>query len=64
MVAGLAAGGAPVYDPGSPCTIEVDLGAPDSAEPYAHRPNVTISDGRKLTSTAPTWLEAWRQFYV
>ena len=29
--------GAPVYDPGSPCTIEVDLAAPDSAEPYAHR---------------------------
>ena len=56
--------GAPVYDPGSPCTIEVDLAAPDSAEPYAHRANVTISDGRRLTSTAPTWLEAWRQFYV
>jgi len=55
---------APVYDPGEPCTIEVDLGAPDSAEPYTHRANVTISDGRKLTSTAPTWLEAWRQFYV
>ena len=56
--------GAPVYDPGSPCTIEVDLAAPDSAEPYAHRANVTISDGRRLTSAAPTWLEAWRQFYV
>jgi D-amino peptidase len=64
VVAGVTAGGAPVYDPGSPCTIEVDLGAPDSAEPYAHRANVTISDGRKLTSTARTWLEAWRQFYV
>jgi D-amino peptidase len=55
---------APVYDPGSPCTIEVDLGATDSAEPYTHRANVTVSDGRRLTSTAPTWLEAWRQFYV
>ena len=55
---------APVYDPGSPCTIEVDLGAPDSAEPYRHRANVTISDGRRLTSQASTWLEAWRQFYV
>jgi D-amino peptidase len=65
-VAALAAGetARAVYDPGAPCTIEVDLGAPDSAEPYAHRANVTISDGRRLTSTAPTWLEAWRQFYV
>jgi D-amino peptidase len=55
---------APVYDPGSPCTIEVDLATPDHAEPYRHRANVTISDGRRLTSQAPTWLEAWRQFYV
>jgi D-amino peptidase len=57
-------GSAPVYDPGAPCTIEVDLATPDHAERYRHRPNVTISDGRKLTSDAPTWLEAWRQFYV
>jgi D-amino peptidase len=55
---------APVYHPGSPCTIEVDLATPDHAEPYRHRANVTISDGRRLTSTAPLWLEAWRQFYV
>jgi D-amino peptidase len=57
-------GSAPVYKPGEPCTIEVDLGAPDSAEPYTHRANVTISDGRRLTSAAGTWIEAWRQFYV
>jgi D-amino peptidase len=55
---------APVYDPGSPCTIEVDLAAPDHAERYQHRANVTIDDGRRLTSAAGTWLEAWRQFYV
>jgi D-amino peptidase len=55
---------APVYELDTPCTIEVDLAAPDSAEPYTHRANVTITDGRRLTSTAPTWLEAWRQFYV
>jgi D-amino peptidase len=56
--------GAPVYNPGEPCTIEVDLATPDAAEPYRHRANVKISDGRRLTSSAPTWLEAWRQFYV
>jgi D-amino peptidase len=55
---------APVYDPGAPCTITVQLAAPDDAEPYRHRAGVTISEGRSLTSTAGTWLEAWRQFYV
>ncbi len=59
-----ALGDAPVYDPGAPCTIEVDLATPDHAEPYRHRANVTISEGRRLTSAAPTWLDAWRQFYV
>jgi D-amino peptidase len=57
-------GGAPVYDPGAPCTIEVELATPDHAEPYRHRAGVTISEGRSLTSTAGTWLQAWRQFYV
>jgi D-amino peptidase len=55
--------GAPVYEPGAPCTIEVDLATPDHAEPYRHRAGVTISGGRSLTSTAGTWWDAWRQFY-
>jgi len=55
--------GAPVYEPGAPCTIEVDLATPDHAEPYRHRAGVTISEGRTLTSTAGTWWDAWRQFY-
>jgi D-amino peptidase len=55
---------APVYDPGAPCTISVELAAPDDAEPYRHRAGVTISEGRSLTSSAGTWLQAWRQFYV
>jgi len=55
---------APVYDPGAPCTITVELAAPDDAEPYRHRAGVTISEGRSLTSSAGTWLQAWRQFYV
>jgi len=57
-----SAGDAPVYSPGSPCTIDVVLATPDHAERYAHRPDVEI-DGRALRSTAATWLEAWRQFY-
>ena len=31
---------APVYDPGAPCTIEVELAAPDDADPYRHRAGV------------------------
>jgi D-amino peptidase len=55
---------APVYDPGSPCTIEVELATPDHADRYRHRAGVTIAGGRTVTSTAATWLEAWRQFYL
>lgn len=57
-------GDAPVYDPGAPCTIEVDLAAPDHAVPYRNRAGVEITAGRRLTSTAGTWWEAWRQFYL
>jgi D-amino peptidase len=59
-----ALAGAPVYDPGAPCTIEVELATPDLGDTYRHRAGVTISEGRSLTSTAGTWLQAWRQFYV
>ena len=31
---------APVYDPGAPCTIEVELATPDHADPYRHRAGV------------------------
>jgi D-amino peptidase len=56
--------GAPVYDPGAPCTIEVDLAAPDHAEAYRHRAGVTISEGRLLSSTAGSWWDAWRRVYL
>jgi D-amino peptidase len=59
-----ALGDAPVYEPGAPCTIEVDLAAPDHAEPFRNRAGVRISDGRRLESTAATWWDAWRQFYL
>jgi D-amino peptidase len=57
-------GDAPVYDPGTPCAIEVNLAAPDHAVPYRNRTGVEIREGRRLTSTADTWWEAWRQFYL
>ena len=55
---------APVYDPGAPCTIEVELGAPDHADVYRHRPDVTLSDPRTIEITAPTWWDAWRAVYL
>jgi D-amino peptidase len=51
------------YDPGSPCTIEVELATPDNAEPYRHRPGVELADARTIVSRADSWLAAWRQFW-
>jgi D-amino peptidase len=58
------AGGAPVYDPGAPCTIEVELATPDHADRYGHRAGVTVRDGRRLASVADRWWDAWRQLYL
>jgi D-amino peptidase len=55
---------APVYDPGAPCTIEVQLAAPDHAEPYRSREGVELTDPRTVAITAPTWWQAWRRLYL
>ena len=55
---------APVYAPGAPCTIEVELAAPDDAEIYHHRPGVRLTSPRTVVSEAPTWWEAWRLLYL
>lgn len=51
---------AAVYDPGAPCTIEVQLATPDDADAYRH---VRRTDARTVVSEAPTWWEAWRTLY-
>jgi D-amino peptidase len=51
------------YDPGRPCTIEVQLMGSNHTEPYRHRHGVEILDGRLLRSEAGDWLRAWRQFW-
>jgi D-amino peptidase len=61
-VDGLA--GAPVYEPGAPCTITVELSTPDQAEPFLNRAGVTLSGSRTIVATAPTWWEAWRAIYL
>jgi D-amino peptidase len=59
-----ALGGAPVYDPGSPCEIEVELGAPDHADEYRHRSGVELTGPRTVVSRADTWWPAWQQLYL
>jgi D-amino peptidase len=56
--------GAPVYDPGSPCEIVVELGAPDHADEYRHRAGVEITGPRTVASRADSWWPAWRQLYL
>ncbi len=57
-------GDAPVYDPGAPCTIEVELATPDHADAFRHRAGVTLADARTIRATAPTWWDAWRAIYL
>jgi D-amino peptidase len=56
--------GAPVYDPGAPCTIEVELATPDHADAFRHRAGLTLADARTVRATAPTWWDAWRAIYL
>ena len=45
---------APVYDPGAPCTITVELNTSDQADPYRHRAGVTVTGPRTIEATADT----------
>jgi D-amino peptidase len=64
--AGAVAGarGAPVYDPGAPCTVTVELATPDHADEYRHREGVTLTGPRTVESQAPRWWDAWRRIYL
>jgi D-amino peptidase len=53
----------PVYDPGHPCEIEVELSTTDRAERFRHLQGVEIVDPRRIVSRADDWWTAWRQFY-
>jgi D-amino peptidase len=52
------------YDPGSPCTIEVEFTRTASLDEYTRKPGVALTDERTITSTAETWWEAWQQFFL
>jgi D-amino peptidase len=51
------------YDPGSPCTIEVEYKVTEAVDKLRRVPNVEIVDNRRIRSTAGTWWDAWKQFF-
>jgi len=56
--------GAPVYDPGSPCTIAVELATPDDADRFRHRGGVDLTGPRTVQARADRWWDAWRAIYL
>jgi D-amino peptidase len=59
-----ALAGAPVYDPGAPCTITVELATPDDADRYRNRAGVTLLDARTIECQAPRGWDAWKRIYL
>ncbi|MEO5953481.1 MAG: M55 family metallopeptidase, partial [Chloroflexia bacterium] len=53
----------PVYDPGKPCEIRVELVSTDRAEAFRYKPGVEIPESRTVVSKAEDWWTAWRQFW-
>jgi D-amino peptidase len=51
------------YDPGSPCTIEVEYKVSSAVDKLRRVPGVEIVDTRRIRSTADTWWQAWQQFF-
>ena len=55
---------APVYDPGAPCTITVELNTSDQADTYRNRAGVELSGPRTIQARADSWWDAWRAIYL
>jgi D-amino peptidase len=51
------------YNPGSPCTIEVEYKVTDATDRLRVVDAVEVVDDRRIRSTADTWWQAWRQFF-
>ena len=52
------------WDPGRPCTIEVEFTRTDEWDRYRRKPGVQSSGDRRVSSTGDTWWDAWQQFYL
>jgi D-amino peptidase len=48
---------------GDPVTFKVELAVPDAAAEYRGRPGVVIEAPRLITSTGPSFWDAWNQFW-
>jgi D-amino peptidase len=51
------------YDPGRPCSIEVELSVTEGADELRYRHGIEMVDSRTVVSTAGDWWAAWRQLY-
>ncbi len=51
------------YEPGSPCTIEVEYKVTSAVDALRRVRGVEIVDARRIRSTADTWWDAWQQFF-
>ncbi|MFL5936308.1 MAG: M55 family metallopeptidase [Gaiellaceae bacterium] len=51
------------YDPGSPCTIEVEYKITSAVDTLRRVHGVEVVDARRIRSTADTWWAAWQQFF-
>src|SRR5579872_632805 len=51
------------YDPGRPCTIEVEYKVTDAVDRLRRVPGVEIVDDRRIRSVADTWWDAWQRFF-
>ncbi|HEU0304653.1 MAG TPA: M55 family metallopeptidase [Gaiellaceae bacterium] len=51
------------YDPGRPCTIEVEFTRTAALDEYARKPGVEVAGERTIVSRADDWWAAWQQFF-
>src|SRR6266545_313059 len=51
------------YEPGSPCTIEVEFKVTDEVDKLRRRKGVEIVDDRRVRATADRWWDAWQTFF-
>jgi len=51
------------YNPGSPCTIEVEYKVTEAVDKLRRAPSIEIVDERRIRSSATTWWDAWKQFF-
>ena len=51
------------YDPGSPCEVRVEFKNTSTPDKLRYRQGVERIDDRTIVSSAPTWWEAWKQFF-